>query len=214
MTHLGDRIAALVDGQLTPEAADRATLHLVSCRPCRDLLELERLTKARVSTLVGPPPTADLMDRLCSLRGPAGPLPPRPGHVPGTPRPQFVPLRPPSGAGTRTTTMRATTPQRRVETSTRPSGRPAALLSGRRLAAVLGALSVVGVGVTGVAVGTTATRPGAPLSPSGSVASVGTSEVSAILTGSSTSPIRWFENRGGQPLKGGQYPAVLPGLGR
>jgi hypothetical protein len=210
VTHLGDRVAAFVDGQLTAEAVDRATIHLVSCRPCRDLVELERLTKARVSTLVGPPPTADLMNRLIAMRGPAGPLPPRPGHMPGTPRPQFVPLRPPTGGGTRTTTMRTTAAQRRVDTSTRPSGRPAALLPRRRrlAAAVLGALSVVGVGVTGVAVGTSAAGSATPLSPSGRVASVGTSDVSAILTGSSTAPIPWFRTAGGQD------PAVLPTLGR
>ena len=83
MTHLGDRAAAFVDGQLSPESAERTTAHLATCRPCRDLVELERLTKARLSALCGPEPAADLVGRLLAMGGPAGPLPPRPGYVPG-----------------------------------------------------------------------------------------------------------------------------------
>ena len=146
MSHLGDRAAAFVDGQLTPESAERAAAHLASCRPCRDLVELERLTKVRLATLAGPAPSADLVGRLLAMGGPAGPLPPRPGHVPGTPRPAPVPVRPAAPAGV---TRRA-----RSEVSTRPSGRPV-LIGGRRsrlAVAVAGALSVVGVGVAGVGV--------------------------------------------------------------
>jgi len=80
----------VVDGQLTPESAERATAHLAACRPCRDLVELERLTKARLSALCGPEPGADLVSRLLAMGGPGGPVSPRPGHVPGTPRPQPV----------------------------------------------------------------------------------------------------------------------------
>ncbi|HVN13601.1 MAG TPA: hypothetical protein VMT69_16020 [Kineosporiaceae bacterium] len=179
MSHLGDRVAALVDGQLTVEAVDRATMHLVSCRPCRDLVEVERLTKARLTSLLGPDPTPDLVGRLLAMGGPAGPLPPRPGYVPGTARPQPVPLRPVAAAGTRSAAQRWTLPSTRPATrttrmaaestpapvpSTRPAGRPPVLTTRRtRLAAaVLGALSVLGVGVAGVAAGTSAgvTSPG------------------------------------------------------
>ncbi|MGZ4603172.1 MAG: hypothetical protein ACXV0U_06190 [Kineosporiaceae bacterium] len=179
MSHLGDRVAALVDGQLTADAVDRATTHLASCRPCRDLFELERLTKARLTSLVGPEPAPELVGRLLAMRGPAGPLPPRPGYVPGTPRPQPVPLRPPVTTGVRSGA------QRWQATSTRPAGRPPVLTARRtRLAAaVLGALSVVGVGVAGVAVGTSAggatQRPGSPMDTF--VTSPGTSLVSGNL---------------------------------
>jgi hypothetical protein len=201
VTHLGDRVAALVDGQLTPDAFDRATMHLASCRPCRDLVEFERVTKAELSALVGPAPTADLVGRLLAMGGPAGPLPPRPGHVPGSPRPEPVPLRPTAGGGV----IRTTTLQRRPSPATRPAGRPSMLTPPRtRLAAaVLGALSVVGVGVAGVAVGTSATGASPrPLSPSVDtiVSSGGASLVSASLTGSSTSPIDWFRSVGTQQL--------------
>jgi hypothetical protein len=198
VTHLGDRVAALVDGQLTSEAVDRATVHLVSCRPCRDLVELERLTKARLTALVGPTPRPDFVNRLLAMGGPAGPLPPRPGYVPGSPRPEPVPLRAAAPTIVRTTTL-----QRRPSPPTRPAGRPS-LLTPRRTrlaAAVLGALSVVGVGVAGVAVGSTAT--GASPRPLSSpvdtlVSSGGTSLVSASLTGSSSSPIDWFRTGGRQ----------------
>jgi hypothetical protein len=167
-------------------------MHLASCRPCRDLVELERLTKTRLSTLVGPKPTPDLVGRLLAMGGPDGPLPPRPGHVPGTPRPQPVPLRSPVSAAVRTTSL-----QRRPTPSTRPAGRPSLLTPRRtRLAAVvLGALSVMGVGVGGVAAGSGATgAPARPISPSmdAFMSSSGTNLVSTSLTGSSTSPIDWF----------------------
>ena len=146
MSHLGDRAAGFVDGQLTPESAERATAHLASCRPCRDLVELERLTKVRLCSLAGPAPSPDFVGRLLAMGGPSGPLPPRPGHVPGTPRPAPVPVRTAAPAGVAR--------RSRSGESTRPAGRPL-VVGGRRsrLAVVVaGALSVVGVGVAGVGV--------------------------------------------------------------
>jgi hypothetical protein len=49
MSHLGDKVTALVDGQLTIEATERAHGHLAGCRECRDMVEAERLMKARLS---------------------------------------------------------------------------------------------------------------------------------------------------------------------
>jgi hypothetical protein len=92
VAHLGDRVADLVDGQLPVDAVERALAHLARCRPCREAVEAERLMKARLASLGGPEPGADLMRRLLALGGPNGPLPPRVGHVPGTPRPQAVAL--------------------------------------------------------------------------------------------------------------------------
>jgi hypothetical protein len=202
VTHLGDRAAAFVDGQLTPESAERATAHLAACRPCRDLVELERLTKARLSALCGPEPGADLVSRLLAMGGPAGPVPPRPGHVPGTPRPQPVtmPAPHPGGvqvllraarSGTSELTQRTdrtdrTDRQRDVPrpgqrrepaVPTRPSGRPRTTSArpNRLAVAVFGALSVVGVGVAGVAAGSSVAasgstpqqRPGMIVEPAG-----------------------------------------------
>jgi Putative zinc-finger len=210
VTHLGDRVAALVDGQLPPEAIDRATMHLASCRPCRDLVELERLTKARLVTLVGPAPAPDFIGRLLAMGGPAGPLPPRRGHVPGTPRPEPVPLRPPVSTAVRTTLHRRPGP------STRPAGRPGVLTARRtRLAAVvLGALSVMGVGVGGIAVGTSATGASSrTVQPSLDMltSSGGTSLISTTLTGSSTSPIDLFRSTDTQSIDT-QRPILRPAV--
>jgi hypothetical protein len=171
VTHLGDRAAAFVDGQLTPESAERATAHLAACRPCRDLVELERLTKARLSALCGPDPSADFVGRLLAMGGPSGPLPPRPGHVPGTPRPQPVSLPTPERGGVQVLRRAARPslprdvarpgPRREPVPSTRPSGRSRAPIRPSRLAvAVFGAMSVVGVGVAGVAAGSSAAATG------------------------------------------------------
>jgi anti-sigma factor RsiW len=202
VSHLGDRAAALVDGQLSPDAAERATAHLAACRPCRDLVELERLTKIRLASLQGPAPTADLVGRLLAMGGPAGPLRPRPGHVPGMPRPQTVSLRTPVGAGSSSGSVQRTAvrPARRA-VPTRPAGRPGVHTQRRtRLAAVvLGALSVMGVGVAGVTV--TAASNGAvprPATPRvGTVSSpIGASVLTTSLAGQNS--FDWFEERSAQ----------------
>ena len=208
MSHLGDRAAAFVDGQLSPDAAERATAHLAACRPCRDLVELERLTKVRLASLHGPAPTADLVGRLLAMGGPAGPLPPRPGHVPGMPRPQTVSLPATIGTGrsSGSAPRTAVRPARRP-VATRPAGRPAILAQRRtRLAAaVLGALSVVGVGVAGISVG--AASGGAvqgPASPRvGSVSSpIGASVLTTTVGGPSS--FDWFSGPSAQRGSGSQ----------
>jgi hypothetical protein len=149
VSHLADRITDLVDGQLSPEATERANAHLVHCRACREAAEAERLTKARLSTLPAPTPGEDLLPRLLALGGPEGPITPRSGHVPGSPRPRPVPItRPPRGA----------TAPRRGRTGPGgpgPSRRPRAPRRARLAVAVIGALGVIGVGVaaTGSAMG-------------------------------------------------------------
>jgi anti-sigma factor RsiW len=168
VSHLGDRVTALVDGQLPIDATERAHAHLAGCPECREAVEAERLIKSRLSVLTGPEPAGDLVGRLLAMGGPSGPLPPRPGHVPGSPRPQpvtlrrptptarpapAVPGRPPTRPGV---SRRAADPARPADG--RPAGRPeprpvrTARLNGRaRLAgAVLGALGVVGAGVGGL----------------------------------------------------------------
>jgi hypothetical protein len=90
MSHLGERITTLVDGQLGVDAAERALMHIAGCTECRDAVELERLTKQRLASLGVPPASCDLIQRLARMAGPSGPLPPRPGHVPGSPRPQLT----------------------------------------------------------------------------------------------------------------------------
>jgi Putative zinc-finger len=206
VSHLGDRASALVDGQLSPDAAERATAHLAACRPCRDLVELERLTKIRLVSLQGPAPTADLVGRLLAMGGPAGPLPPRPGHVPGMPRPQTVPLRTTVGArssAASAASMQATAvrPARRP-VPTRPAGRAAGHTQRRtRLAAVmLGALSVMGVGVAGVTI-SAASSGAAPRPATPTVGTVSSPIGASVITTSVArqNSFGWLQDPAPQP---------------
>jgi len=57
--HLGDRVSALVDGQLDADTAERAWSHVLGCDSCRDALERETWVKQRLSGLgCSEPPTA------------------------------------------------------------------------------------------------------------------------------------------------------------
>jgi hypothetical protein len=178
VTHLGEKVSALVDGQLAPEATERAHAHLAHCRGCRDQVETERLLKARLTRLPAPAPGADLVARLLALGGPAGPLPPRPGHVPGSPRPPQLPLPaltgvssaragrplasgPGRAAGSRPWATMSNRPATYSTGSTRPAGPRGARRRARLAVAVLGALGVVGAGVTGLVLAT----PNAPVGP-------------------------------------------------
>jgi hypothetical protein len=151
VSHLGDRVSALLDGQLSAEATERAMAHLAGCRGCRDAVEVERLTKARLARLAGPEPTGDLVGRLLAMGGPSGPLPPRPGHVPGSPRPKPVRLArpvPSRPVAARTSMVRPVAV--RPPTSGASRRRPGVRRRRARLAgALLGALGVVGAGVGG-----------------------------------------------------------------
>lgn len=49
--HIGSRVTALVDGQLSAAEEERAWAHIHSCRPCRQLVEGEGWVKTRLSCL-------------------------------------------------------------------------------------------------------------------------------------------------------------------
>ena len=78
MSHLGDRLSALVDGELDGAERDRAHAHLASCEQCRaEAADLRRL-KAQLRGLTdGAPAEAAMTRRLIAMTGPGGPLPSR-----------------------------------------------------------------------------------------------------------------------------------------
>jgi hypothetical protein len=174
MSHLGERVTALVDGQLANEAAERAARHLSECPECRQAVELERLMKYRLIGLGRPEPRADLVGSLLSLGGPSGPLPPRNGFVPGSPRPQLIsiglpPARsglPVTGTGLRPPTRRDSMlrPMALPRALPRPALIPAARVArasrNRVAAAVVGAACLVGAGVAGGVAGGGVTASG------------------------------------------------------
>lgn len=51
--HLGNRVSALLDGQLSPKDTEEAWAHVYTCHACRDLVEREGWVKTRLAGLCG-----------------------------------------------------------------------------------------------------------------------------------------------------------------
>jgi len=77
--HLGSRVSALLDGQLSPAETDRAWAHVHQCHVCRDAVEREGWVKTRLATLGGTSAPSHLKG---SLLGPMPALAPTPPPVP------------------------------------------------------------------------------------------------------------------------------------
>jgi anti-sigma factor RsiW len=78
MSHLGDRLSALVDGELDGAERDRAHAHLASCEQCRaEAAELRALKQQLRGLDSQAPAEAAMTRRLIAMTGPGGPLPPR-----------------------------------------------------------------------------------------------------------------------------------------
>jgi anti-sigma factor RsiW len=139
VSHLGERITALVDGELDHDARDRALAHLATCGQCRAEADAQRRLKRRLRSLNEATPSSNLLTRLYAMGEPGGPIPPRARPMPGGARAPFVP-RP--GAG--------------HPRDNRPPGTP---LMRRRvprmryLAVGAATLAVFGVGAAGFAAG-------------------------------------------------------------
>lgn len=129
MTHLGDRVAALVDGELSHQARERALAHVAHCADCRAELATQRAAKELLLSAATPQPDPHVIESLHALAAPGGPLPPRARTMPQGP---VVPDLPPPGR----------TPRGVRTDSRRPGGRRP-----RRRAGVLtaGALSAAGL---------------------------------------------------------------------
>ncbi|MDJ0384438.1 zf-HC2 domain-containing protein [Streptomyces sp. G-G2] len=79
--HLGDRLAALVDGELSHDGRERVLAHLATCAKCKSEADAQRRLKTLFVESAPPPLSAGLLARLQGLPG-AGPEGP-----PGPPRP-------------------------------------------------------------------------------------------------------------------------------
>ncbi|MFF3400659.1 zf-HC2 domain-containing protein [Streptomyces sp. NPDC002659] len=69
--HLGDRLAALVDGELKHDVRDRVLAHLATCPKCKAEADAQRRLKNVFAHTAPPPPSEGLLARLQGL--PAGP---------------------------------------------------------------------------------------------------------------------------------------------
>ncbi|MFI6353209.1 zf-HC2 domain-containing protein [Streptomyces sp. NPDC050743] len=68
--HLGDRLSALVDGELGHESRERVLAHLATCARCKAEADAQRRLKNVFAEAAPPPPSASLLARLQGL--PAG----------------------------------------------------------------------------------------------------------------------------------------------
>ncbi|MFR9789220.1 zf-HC2 domain-containing protein [Streptomyces sp. MB22_4] len=76
--HLGDRLSALVDGELGHDTRERVLAHLATCARCKAEADAQRALKSVFATAAPPPPSASLLARLQGLPGgdPDGGTPP------------------------------------------------------------------------------------------------------------------------------------------
>lgn len=70
--HLGDRLAAFVDGELTGDSRDRVVAHLATCPQCKTAAAEQRRLKSVVAASELPAISAGLMARLQGLPGTDG----------------------------------------------------------------------------------------------------------------------------------------------
>ncbi|MFJ3722596.1 zf-HC2 domain-containing protein [Streptomyces sp. NPDC090045] len=94
--HLGDRLAALVDGELKHDARERVLAHLATCAKCKAEADAQRRLKTMFVESAPPPLSAGLLARLQGLPGggpdgPSGPAgPPGPGPTAADPFEAFA----------------------------------------------------------------------------------------------------------------------------
>ncbi len=77
MSHLGRRLTALVDGELSPADRDRAHAHLARCAACRAEANELRELKRRMRGLADLAAADELTQRLIAIPRPGGPGPGR-----------------------------------------------------------------------------------------------------------------------------------------
>ncbi|MFC8516013.1 anti-sigma factor family protein [Streptomyces sp. NPDC057257] len=86
--HLGDRLSALVDGELGHESRERVLAHLATCARCKAEADAQRQLKNVFAEAAPPPPSESFLARLQGLPGggddPDGGSPFGGGRLPGS----------------------------------------------------------------------------------------------------------------------------------
>ncbi|MFD5571540.1 anti-sigma factor family protein [Streptomyces cadmiisoli] len=200
--HLGDRLAALVDGELGHETRERVLAHVATCAKCKAEVDAQRRLKNVFAEAAPPPPSESFLARLQGLPGGGGlddGVPPVPGGFGGglprgagtagvfgtsrgerfefgyVPTPTHAPVLPTSAA------------QRgfRIHDVGRSEADRAAASRGRRFAFVAaGAVSLAAIALGGVTTGT----PGDSESRSGSGSGSNVTPARSAGAGTSTPP--------------------------
>ncbi|QIJ64594.1 zf-HC2 domain-containing protein [Streptomyces sp. JB150] len=70
--HLGDRLAALVDGELGHDARERVLAHVATCPKCKAEVDAQRRLKNVFAEAAPPPPSESFLARLQGLPGGSG----------------------------------------------------------------------------------------------------------------------------------------------
>ncbi|SDK92936.1 zf-HC2 domain-containing protein [Streptomyces indicus] len=71
--HLGDRLAALVDGELGHDSRERVLAHLATCAKCKAEADAQRRLKTFFAEVAPPPPSESFLARLQGLSESGGP---------------------------------------------------------------------------------------------------------------------------------------------
>ena len=74
-SHLGERLSAFIDGELSHQQRERVLAHLAHCVPCRQEAAALRTLKQRMHALGEATADTALTDRLIAVAGVAGPSP-------------------------------------------------------------------------------------------------------------------------------------------
>ena len=69
MSHLGDNLSALVDGELTGADLDRANAHLAACESCRGDAAALRALKSQLRAFAADAGPVELTSRLLAMAG-------------------------------------------------------------------------------------------------------------------------------------------------
>jgi hypothetical protein len=73
VSHLGERLSAFIDGELSHQQRERVLAHLANCAPCRGEAAALRMLKRRMHALGEATADTALTDRLIAVAGVAGP---------------------------------------------------------------------------------------------------------------------------------------------
>jgi anti-sigma factor RsiW len=87
MSHLNEKLSALIDCELSGAELDRVNAHLAACEQCRSEAATLRMLKRELRGLAATRPSEELTRKLLAMAGPGGPVPPR-RHAEGLPRPR------------------------------------------------------------------------------------------------------------------------------
>ncbi|MDB1086878.1 zf-HC2 domain-containing protein [Streptomyces sp. ACA25] len=226
--HLGDSLAALIDGELCDDSRERVLAHLATCTGCKAEADAQRRLKSVFADSALPPPSERLMARLQGLPA-AGDSRPSPFDgspsgagfdlLPGSGRPEdalFGPSRLATGAGFRIHDTGASRGLRGHRFAFAAAGAfsLAAIAIGGALTTGGGATPTAGPGSDGppVTVASGQTPPPAASRPPGRAADRSSEQADAVLLGDSgplgeTNP--WPAVVMPQPVIGPQLPALL-----